>query len=264
MTDFKIRFKSIETAYETCATHLGSKNIVKIDHGFTTLRREGSRYIIKQHDTDIMVITPKSITIDVGPWTTFTTKERLNGILPSSIRTYQAKGQWYMTSGGDRTTYVFKNGITFHANGKVTGAAKPADTAKIVRLRKKIDKYATEFAKRAVEGKISAPSGGDCWYCAMRIVNEKQPLGEAINDTSHIEGHLKENYYVPSLLARAAEKQGGFVLNIGLPLLWDPTLDPDKRKELIDRNNHRGSLTRDLKKSLKKYIAFQLKAGAVR
>lgn len=72
-------------------------------------------------------------------------------------------------------------------------------------LNKSILKYVDGYIKALLDKKIPTPSGGDCWYCGMRDVDSKKPLGEAIKDTSHLIDHMKEKYYVPSLIVNAIE-----------------------------------------------------------
>ena len=46
-----------------------------------------------------------------------------------------------------------------------------------------------------VKGKVKQPGPGDCWYCLMKLPG-----------ADHIESHINENYFVPSLLANACER----------------------------------------------------------
>ena len=68
-----------------------------------------------------------------------------------------------------------------------------------------VARYAANFAKAFVQGKIEPPGAGDCWYCSMRVQDEQDgTLGERAN-SGHIQSHIEEKYYVPSLLVRAVE-----------------------------------------------------------
>jgi hypothetical protein len=79
-------------------------------------------------------------------------------------------------------------------------------------------------------GKVPAPSIGDCWYCSMRedsgggtrygVLHEDgtlsnqatvapgtvgRTMGEIGGNKEHILSHIKEKYFVPSLLLRTLE-----------------------------------------------------------
>jgi hypothetical protein len=86
---------------------------------------------------------------------------------------------------------------------------KPKATAKYEKQMKAIKKQAREYARGYVEalkaGAVDMPSGGDCWGC----------LG-MIPSSSHIADHIKERYYVPSLLVNAGRAAGYQDHQIGL------------------------------------------------
>ena len=109
---------------------------------------------------------------------------------------------WYLSRNGGA---VFQDGVTLDTKtGKITGAAKPAASRAIIKLRARVRKYAAAFVDALFAVKVPAPSNGDCWGCLMVTKDGKAPMGGA----DHILSHLDENYYVPSLLVRALERHG--------------------------------------------------------
>ena len=61
--------------------------------------------------------------------------------------------------------------------------------------------------KKIEAGELPAPSGGDCWCCSMK--NEKGIcLGDLSDNNQHLLDHMKERYYVPSLLVNAIKEKG--------------------------------------------------------
>ena len=159
---------------------------------------------VRLHDTDIVTIHSNGrYTLNSGGWHTSTTKDRINGYSPA--RVFARKGVWYLTVNGQE--YGFKDGITVDGNGKVVSGA--ANLGKEEALKAKLDKMVAKYIKGFCESvaqakELEAPSGGDCWGCALGVLGSKPtdlPLG-----IDHILEHFKESYYVPSLVMRACGK----------------------------------------------------------
>lgn len=122
------------------------------------------------------------------------------------------------------------------ANGKWTGIERHDNATKAkLALRRKVGKYATAFVTAFAEGKVEAPSGGDCWHCVMRVSNDHtkdagKTLGEATGDKDHILSHIKESYFVSSLLVRALETfDTAPVCQWALAEQWGEGEKPDRR-----------------------------------
>lgn len=90
----------------------------------------------------------------------------------------------------EEKVWTFENGAVIHPNGTVTGGGP--DPKYVNSLNKAVNKYARDFIKALFAGEVPAPSAADCWFCLM---------GEDQSD--HILSHIKEKYYVPSLLVNA-------------------------------------------------------------
>jgi hypothetical protein len=207
MANLSLHLRSVADAYQRCTNYLDNgraKDQKKIGAN-TTLRREPGRYVIHYHNTDIIFIYPDYVMVDSGGWKTVTTKQRFNDIL-GFARFWSENGQWHVCmsvyhqsvdQARVNKTHLFADGMKFFSNGKVTGFAKPRDEDKATRLRKQITAYATNYANALADGKIEAPSGGDCWFCSMSVssgANAGKSLGDATGDKSHLMDQIKERY----------------------------------------------------------------------
>lgn len=160
---------------------------------------------IRLHDTNIVIVNNDgTFTLDSGGWRTVTTKERINRYTPAGIS--QRGGVWYMADGS-----LFYDGMTIKADGT---PVKPRKTAAYEKRLKTIKKQAKEYARAYVKalqaGAVDYPNGGDCWYCLMF------DKGNAGASADHIRQHIKERYFVPSLLVNAGRAAGYRDDQIGL------------------------------------------------
>lgn len=186
---------------------LGTRPQKKIGHNTWLLRKPDGAVALKYHETEVVTWKPDgSIVLDSGGWRTSTTKVRLNYY--ASLNVYQDNRVWYVKHGG--AVYTFKDGMVLKPDGSVEGAGPKASQASRegAKLRGRINRYVKGYMAALAAGKVGAPGAGDCFFCGMVTVEGRIPLGEAQKDTSHLDTHFKERYYVPSLLARAAEVFG--------------------------------------------------------
>lgn len=158
---------------------------------------------IKLHNTDIVTVTTKDTYIlNSGGWLTSTTKERINRYSPASIS--QKSGVWYMA---DKS--LFYDLMEIDRDGQ---PLKPRATeeyeAELKKIKKQARAYAKDYVNALKHGLIDYPSGGDCWYCAMRQTGTDKPLGELTGDAAHIRHHIRDSYFVPSLLVNAGHAAG--------------------------------------------------------
>lgn len=174
----------------------------------TTVRVTDENLIaIKLHDTDIVTIfSDGRMILNSGGWLSATTKERINRYTNAGIS--QRGGIWYMRDGS-----LFYDGMVIRADGT---PVKPRATAKYEAKLRAIKKQAREYAKgfvAAIEaGNVAMPSAGDCWACLMR-----GPKGqESFPGSGHIREHMRQKYYVPSLLVNAGRAAGYRDHQIGL------------------------------------------------
>lgn len=194
--------------YLHAADRLGNRQSRKLGNNTYLKRRSDTAIAVMLHATDVLTFNADGSTVlDSGGWQTVTTKARINEYGPGG-GICQQNGQWYYCpSGWNGPRYKFADGMTIASDGTVTGADlfKPEVQKAALKLRRQAQAYAGKFLRALAAGKVPAPSGGDCWFCALREVNTGKPWGECNHDTSHILEHLREQYFVPSLLARAIE-----------------------------------------------------------
>jgi len=162
---------------------------------------------VKLHNTDIgTIFANNTIILNSGGWMTFTTKDRMNKILNhTEFRIYQENGIWYVyrLPFSLNECYGYQDNIQINPNGTIENYLP--DVRELEKKRKQITSYVKRFIRALVTGKVESPNAGDCWYCAMRDSSSNIPLGESTGDISHLESHMKENYFVGSLLWRAIE-----------------------------------------------------------
>lgn len=254
-TTINFKIGSVSSALADANAFLGKRDSRKIGHN-TYLVRNAEGAAVRFHSTDVLTIKRGAIVLNSGGYRTYTTKERLNGLLPSGYRLSSFHGVWYFSVPGADKPATFADGLTIRANGKIVGAGNAERDTK---LRKEIHAYAGAFARAAVEGKLDKPSGGDCWYCLMHVVegpDKGKSLGDASGDVDHLRSHMKERYFVPSLLVNAAKARGNrYLLNFILPNLWGDMSD-EERKVRIERD--RRSIEREVKRTVRQYLGSKL------
>lgn len=161
----------------------------------TRVVKSGNDYAIRYHDTNVVTVAPDgTTTLNSGGWRSKTTKERIADYA-EGVHIWQTKGVWYVST--VRGTAVFADGMQIAPDGVITGGLDVSELMKQEALAKAIKKYAKEYSRRLHAGLIGKPSNGDCWGCLM-----------GIKHTDHIQHHIEEGYYVPSLVLRAVEAFG--------------------------------------------------------
>lgn len=211
---------------------------------------------VRLHQTNVVVFHGDgSITLDSGGWRTPTTKQRINDALGQRGYVSTERGLWTLHMDGE--AHPFKDGIHIGPKGKVSGAGKTKDVAEEKQLRKRVAAYTKAFIEALFKGEVGAPGPGDCFYCQMREVKTGIPLGEFNKDRSHILSHIEEDYFVPSLLARAlevtpcslAEKQTAHALM-------------EDKPEYAFQTDPKGFVAQGIEKRLRKYVFQQLGMAA--
>jgi hypothetical protein len=95
----------------------------------------------------------------------------------------------------NRNRVPFYDGITIDSEGWAPRVREkgpsPAKLRRhereVERIKKRIETYLDGYIKALVKG-MPMPGNGDCWYCLMKMPGD-----------SHLDSHMKERYYVPSL-----------------------------------------------------------------
>lgn len=162
-------------------------------------------YALRLHQTDIIEYYPGYCILKTGGWFTNTTKDRLNKYSPVFIHTKNSI--WYIGDYNDNTIlYYDRIKIDYSGNIK-SKIQKPAKVEKKTKaIKAKIKKYAAGCVDLVKSGDC-IPSGGDCWYCCLRTEDNKT-LGDASENNDHLLQHIKDGYYVPSLVVNAIKEAG--------------------------------------------------------
>lgn len=239
--------------FEQAAARLGERDSRKVGNN-TYLKRLNEKCIaLRLHDTNVIEWFKEGglIVLTSGGWRTVTTKDRLNAYQPYHV--YTIKGTW-LVDGPLGKTYTFADGLTIHRNGKVSNAGEPVDTKKVSALKRKVGQYAKDFTAALLCGDVPAPGGGDCWSCALHD-DKGRPMGEFMNDSSHILSHIEEKYYVGALAFNAVEMFGGSrALKGSIQAIWE------KREDCIWPGAIEGphGLTKYIRRYCLRQLGFQV------
>lgn len=201
--------------YAKMAQTLADRDSKKVANNTYLQRRDAETIALKYHATDVVTYHADGrIVLNTGGWRTSTTKLRFNESYSGlSLRIYADKGVWYVAMNNGvpdwENAVTYADGLTLQPNGDgryhVVESTIGEDPKKTQKLRRKVQTYAKAFIAELRAGNVSAPSAGDCMFCAMREVGTNIPWGEQSKDKEHLLSHIAERYYVPSLLVRATE-----------------------------------------------------------
>lgn len=210
--------------------HTGARVIANNTVQYTNSKGE---IVIRLHNTDIITYKKNgSVVLNTDGWQTPTTKERLNRYMSERhIRIEQKNHKWTVNG------VPFVDGIEIRKDGTIPQKwAKKADS-KIKRdmsVEKKIEKY-LKIVKKKLSENDTLPSSGDCFFCSMHTVDDGIALGDATNDHSHIEMHLKEGY-VPNSLLWNAMKEAGYKAEVYLHPEWRKGREMAWMNQVVVRN----------------------------
>ena len=211
----------------------GRKGIRKLGNNTYLVKLDGDKVGFRYHQTDVAIFEADKVELTTGGWFTSTTKERLSWAL--NVANIQAGG----VSSRKKVWYVgdieFFNGIQFDYNGKCLNAKPPTpkislrdesmkelldtndytltqrlkegDNAAKAIIAKLINRYITGLNSRIESGTLENGGSGECWYCSMRG-KDGETVGGFFKDIDHLVSHLKERYYMVSLIYNALEARG--------------------------------------------------------
>jgi len=176
---------------------------IPLQNNTRLVKRGEETYVVKLHRTDVVTYHPDKITLRMGGWDTRTTRDRINTYTPGDFRVYRRRGVTYVSGPGE-TTYdgnnskVFDDGMTLTYTGEIIEGAADSEKAKAKRkLDRDVREYIRTFEDAIIDGEIGKPSAGDCWICRMGEGEEA--------DVVHLLRHIDEEYFVPTLLMKAAK-----------------------------------------------------------
>lgn len=170
-----------------------------IDNNTRLFWRDDEAIALRLHNTDILTFYPNGdVRFNSGGWKTVTTKSRLNEYGPARI--WSDRGEWVIND------KPFLDGCVLKADGTMKGVGDGKTLQQQRDLRKAATKFAADYVKHLAEGKMNAPSSGDCWFCCLHDVKTGKPFGD--HQADHIKAHIRECYYVPSLIWNAMDALG--------------------------------------------------------
>lgn len=190
----------------------------------TYIERRDEDFAVRLHNTDILTIRPdNSFVVDTDGWLTVTTKDRLNEHAPHAVHFGSDRGQWQVRFGNWDTpnahTRPYADGMVIYPSsegGWTTDPDTEMDKALAEAevhnkaLRKAIAKYVKDFRFPQTQREIfdlgGIDTGGDCWDCGM-VLENGQTMGD-FTESDHLTNHMKEGYYVPSLVLNAVKARG--------------------------------------------------------
>jgi hypothetical protein len=241
--------------YMVANEKLGSRTRRKLCNN-TYLERRGNDIAVKLHLTDVLTFRPDGSTVyNSGRWRTATTQNRMNEFGPAGMYIWRDKGIWSLgRTQGSRKLY--EDGIIVTKHGRIIGGGSLAKSKAAIFLNKQVNTYCKAFAVALAEGKIEKPGPGDCWCCSMIATapekDKGKSLGDATGNCDHILSHIKEKYYVPSLLLNADKEPGApisVVVRSLIAEIWNG-------KPLV--GSWRGIVISQVTKTLRKYIKHKL------
>lgn len=252
------------------------------------IRLDEDRIAVRYHVTDIVVYCRNGdVEVNTGGWNTLTTRGKIDQYMPLKECTYESTDGGTATYMGRKWTLFSNMGelvvvqgswskdkrraavkilrrATLRADGTIESDCDKVSLHEQKAWRKRSAEFAKEFVDKFLKGEIPAPAVGDCWYCGMREVKTDKPLGESVNDSSHIVDHMgmgpdgmDEVYYVPSMLYNATETFGAPYDKNVLAAFWTSQTD-DFVIEARKRYSEQESVQRRLTTYLRRYIRKQL------
>jgi hypothetical protein len=184
--------------YAEAEAYLGQKLGRPIANNTRIVRGDG-HIALTLHENTIVEYTPSGVSLYSSGWRTPTTKDRINRVIEQRGYTvFSVAGVWYVAPNRREAAVPFAEGLTLRADGTLTGAAEAEDAKRSLTLRKSIKAYAKAYAAEFGAGRIDRPGPGDCVYCRL------EASGTEAIPNDHLEIHLADGYYVPSLLVTAA------------------------------------------------------------
>lgn len=171
---------------------------------------------IRLHQTDVVKIEPGGlVTLNSGGWRTVTTKARMGEFAPG-IRIGQARGVWtvYGLASGDQT---YSEGFQYWGDTLEAVTPKALGDAEVERARARrilrgtlghwLRAMPAEDREKVADAFESGNFLGDCFYCSMRD-QDGVTMGD-LGKSDHLELHVEEGYYVPSMFANALVEKWG-------------------------------------------------------
>lgn len=176
---------------------MGNRPTKKVAHN-TYAQRDGDVIHITYHMNEIATLSSETLWISNCGWQTLTTKERLNWFTrPHGFSIWQENNNWFVGSQQGKIG-IFHTSATLDLVTMTWFGLLPLEDKTRNKAIARIKKFAKAYVTKLLDGKMETPSQGDCWFCYMDLPDQWDHLNE----------HIKEKYYVPSLIMRAIKFKG--------------------------------------------------------
>jgi hypothetical protein len=128
----------------------------------------------------------------------------------------------------ERNRVLFEDGMEITAEGyakrpNLKEVARAERAAKrIDRKKQRINKFVADAVHELAANGVRMPSGGDCFGCLFRATEDRsiEPMG-----VDHLDQHIRERYYVPSMFVNAMREAGYQDAGIYMLLGMNPEAD---------------------------------------
>lgn len=232
---------SFKKAEEILLTNKMGKTLErrKLANHTYAIRKSESEIAVRLHDTDIVTfVKGKGVRLNSGGWRTMTTRQRINNYLPPGTRLEVNRGVWsivrmtkHMEEGGGHhfsypvaDKWLYEDGIMLRYSGAPVNRKSQArierEVKEATRLRKMARDYALRYVNAVEAGEVPLPGAGDCWHCLMKT-QDGVAMGDLGSRSDHIESHIEEDYFVPSLAVNALLEKNYREYQLGFILGWD-------------------------------------------
>lgn len=258
--------------YEQLDKLLGIREKRNMPHAkATTLRRCGETLVVRYHDTDVAQLWPNGdVRLHSGGWLTNTTKARINEILHGHFSVYADGGLWTLSRHGVTKFVNFADGMIVNLKtGTIKGAMSAHDRETHLAMRKKANAYVKAFVSKLFAGEIKVPGPGDCLVCQIQsqqsLTQKSDYYGVELvavipspceGGDDHLREHIRESYFVPSLLLAASAATLNPYWLRQIYGLFSNSPVPEPRRDLY--------LTREVTSALRKYLFRRLRLGQTR
>lgn len=98
--------------YWSAQSFLGRLTERKLAHN-TYVVKDGDRYAVRYHTTNIVTYTPNHAIVNTNGWTTSTTSFRINKLIPMRFSIFQKNWKWYVWDRDNDTTFDYHDGMVF-------------------------------------------------------------------------------------------------------------------------------------------------------
>lgn len=205
--------------YEEAVATLGDRDAVDLPGEVRLQRGEAETLELRFQDAPLLLYRPGGVLTVFAQDRTKKVRNRINTYAPIEVTSLD--GVWKV---GDR---VWGNQQEIVVRGEQIDGLLPSYMESGLRTnRDAAVRYARSLVKLLRQQRLRAPGQERCTYCSLMVGD--RTLGEAMENSSHLEGHIYDYAYMPVLIGRAVETAPEALAAEVTPLLqnrWTQGLD---------------------------------------